>query len=200
MNVKEMRLPDKCFKEEPRTQAVDTVVVHHISALNWDKRTEGDLQKICNAGITLSPLPPDQRKFSVDYCFAQLVAAELSYHYLIDRDGGAHRLVDDSRVAWHAGASQMSVGPLREWVNSFSIGISLIATHPKDDPTLEKDGILPYTDAQYQSLKQLIQHLCSKYPIRYVVGHDEIAPTRKTDPGTHFQWSRIRNADFSPHL
>jgi hypothetical protein len=98
-------------------------------------------------------------------------------HYLIDRKGNIYRLVDDKNIAYHAGESQMKDG--RTGVNAFSIGIELL--NKEDDQ---------YTDAQYAAVKSLIAHLKGLYPIKSVVGHDDIAPGRKTDPW-NFEWKRV---------
>ena len=125
-------LPFDCAKAEPRSLPVDTVVVHFISALHWDNLTAADLAALADAGIVLPATEPDARKFHPAYCRALLVKVKLSYHYLIDRAGSIIRLVTEDRVAWHAGVSRMPTDG-REWVNSFSIGVSFIATHPDDD-------------------------------------------------------------------
>jgi AmpD protein len=80
--------------------------------------------------------------------------------------------------AWHAGASAW-MG--RERCNDFSIGIELEGS---DDSA--------FTEAQYATLIPLVQQLRRTYPIRAVVGHSDIAPGRKTDPGPHFEWQRFR--------
>lgn len=102
---------------------------------------------------------------------------EVSAHYLIGRDGTAYRLVEDKNIAWHAGVSKVPDG--RTNVNDFSIGIEMINT---------MDG--KYTEAQYDALNQLIKNLKSKYEIKYILGHNEIAPGRKTDPWG-IDWKKV---------
>ncbi|NTW14796.1 MAG: N-acetylmuramoyl-L-alanine amidase [Candidatus Moranbacteria bacterium] len=102
----------------------------------------------------------------------------VSAHYLIDRKGGISRLVEDRDVAYHAGVSTMPDG--RTGANAFSIGIEVI----------EKDTDSP-TSAQYASLRSLVTYLKGEYDIKYVLGHRDIAPGRKTDPWG-FDWSRMR--------
>jgi len=190
-------LPADCFKAEPRSVPVDTIVVHHISALNWDRRTADDRARMAAAGVVLPEVAAGECKYHPAYCRALLVAAKLSYHYLIDRGGRVYRLVGEDRVAWHAGVSRMPLDG-REWVNSFSVGVSLIASHPNDDPEVA-DGRTPaYTPEQYDALGALIADVRTRHTVRFVVGHDEIAPGRKTDPGDRFDWSRVRNPDTSP--
>mgnify|MGYP002260836742 CR=1 FL=1 len=79
--------------------------------------------------------------------------------------------------AWHAGVSSCEG---RNRVNDFSIGIEL-----------EGSDDLPFTDAQYAALVPLLATLKAAYPIQAVVGHSDIAPGRKTDPGPFFDWNRI---------
>ena len=98
-------------------------------------------------------------------------------HYMVARDGMVYQLVADKDIAYHAGESEMKDG--RKNVNDFSIGVEILNT--KDDE---------YTKAQYQAVKDLIAHLKGKYSIKYVVGHDDIAPGRKTDPW-NFNWNKI---------
>ena len=90
-------------------------------------------------------------------------------HYLIDRKGNIYKLVDEKNIAYHAGESQTPDG--RSNVNNFSIGIELMNT--KEDK---------FTDAQYNSLNKLLKDLKDKYEIKYVLGHNQIAPGRKDDP------------------
>jgi N-acetyl-anhydromuramyl-L-alanine amidase AmpD len=101
----------------------------------------------------------------------------VSPHYLIDRKGNIYQLVADKNIAYHAGESKVPDG--RKSVNNFSIGIELMNT--------ESDK---YTSEQYAALKSLIASLKSKYKIKYVLGHNQIATGRKTDPW-NFDWGQI---------
>jgi hypothetical protein len=102
----------------------------------------------------------------------------VSPHYIIDRNGKVYRLVSDDNIAYHAGESKVPDG--RTNVNGFSIGIEIVNSKT-DKPS----------EAQYQALKALIVNLKSKYKIKYVLGHDQIAPGRKDDPW-NFDWSEIK--------
>ena len=102
----------------------------------------------------------------------------VSAHYLIDRKGGIYRLVEDKNVAYHAGVSKMPDG--RRTTNDFSIGIELMNT---------KTG--KFTGAQYDAVNNLIASLKKQYPIKFVVGHSDIAPGRKTDPW-NFDWKKLQ--------
>jgi len=101
----------------------------------------------------------------------------VSAHFLIRRDGGLLQFVPCAKRAWHAGASCWRGV---EGCNDFSVGIELEGT---DD--------LPYEDAQYETLRALVDALRARYTIEDVVGHSDIAPGRKTDPGIAFDWSRL---------
>lgn len=90
-------------------------------------------------------------------------------HYMIGRNGTIYKLADENVLAHHAGVSKMADG--RESVNHFSIGIELINSKI-DYPT----------HAQYVALANLIKDIKTRHKIKYIVGHKDIAPTRKTDP------------------
>ena len=117
--------------------------------------------------------------------------SHVSAHYLIDRSGTIYRLVPEQDIAWHAGGSIMPAPDNRRNVNRFSLGIELIATRTSG-----------YTEAQYASLTTLLHGIKGRYPIRHIVGHDEISGPRavhmglradlKEDPGPLFEWSRVR--------
>ncbi len=117
-------------------------------------------------------------------CLALLDANRVSPHYSIDRNGIIYQSVDEARRAWHAGVSRMPFkDDARENVNHFSIGIELIATLTSG-----------FSDLQYHACADLCREICSRHPIRSIVGHDQIAPGRKTDPGENFDWQRFREA------
>ena len=107
-------------------------------------------------------------------------AAEVSAHYLIDETGEVHALVDEENRAWHAGVSSWrgSAG-----VNSRSIGIELV------NPGHEW-GYRPFPAAQMAALADLAHGILARWPIpaRNVVGHSDVAPRRKQDPGELFDW------------
>ncbi|EKE18951.1 MAG: hypothetical protein ACD_9C00188G0005 [uncultured bacterium] len=115
--------------------------------------------------------------YSVDGIIAIYKQYAVGAHYLIARDGVIYRLVEDKNIAYHAGVSEVPDG--RTNVNAFSIGIEMINT---------KDG--KYTDEQYDALNGLIGNLQKDNEIKYILGHDEIAPDRKTDPW-NIDWKRV---------
>lgn len=196
------------------TNSVETVVIHHVSALNWDSDPLGLTEHMAgNVSEEALRLQGDARIFSPDLCRAILMAYGVSCHYMIDRSGRIFRLVSEENMAFHAGKSTMPNPPddqQRNDVNKFSIGIELIGLHPDDYSKLENVASgKGYTEAQYTALKQLICLLGGRYPIRSLVGHDEIAGAKaiadglqradeKRDPGPDFDWKRVRRDDFSP--
>ncbi|MDW3206707.1 MAG: N-acetylmuramoyl-L-alanine amidase [Alphaproteobacteria bacterium] len=106
--------------------------------------------------------------------------AEVSAHYLIEEDGTLHRLVDESQRAWHAGLAFWR--GVRD-VNSLSIGIEL------QNPGHEF-GYRTFPEAQIDSLSALCLSILARHPIEPagIVGHSDVAPDRKTDPGELFPW------------
>ncbi|AIY66404.1 N-acetyl-anhydromuranmyl-L-alanine amidase [Pseudoalteromonas piratica] len=118
---------------------------------------------------------------SADESFADLQGLEVSAHCLIRRDGSVIQYVPFNKRAWHAGVSEYKG---RQGCNDFSIGIEL-----------EGSDHVPFTNAQYASLEELVKTLIKHYPRLNkdeVTGHSDIAPGRKTDPGPHFDWQRFR--------
>lgn len=105
--------------------------------------------------------------------------AEVSSHYLIGKDGTLWRLVDEAQRAWHAG-----VGSWRGQsdINSRSIGIEL-----------NNDGATPFAEPLMQTLEGLLPRILQRWAIapENVIGHSDMAPGRKHDPGPHFDWSRL---------
>lgn len=110
-------------------------------------------------------------------------AAEVSAHYLISEEGEVTRLVPDDKRAWHAGASYWRG---HKDVNSASIGIEL------DHPGHEL-GYREFADAQIDALIPLLHRIMRQYdiPRANVVGHSDVAPARKIDPGELFPWERL---------
>jgi AmpD protein len=112
--------------------------------------------------------------------FATVADLHVSSHLLIRRDGEPVQYVPFGRRAWHAGVSSWQG---RERCNDYSIGIELEGT--------DHD---PYESAQYAMLGRVIALLCRTYPSltpERVVGHSDVAPGRKTDPGLAFDWPRL---------
>jgi len=98
-------------------------------------------------------------------------------HYIIERGGKVRKLIEEKNIAYHAGVSELPDG--RTKVNEVSIGIEMVGNYD--------DG---FTKEQYASLESLLDEINSRYDITYILGHDEIAPGRKTDPW-NFDWKKI---------
>jgi N-acetylmuramoyl-L-alanine amidase len=113
-------------------------------------------------------------------------AARVSAHYLIDEDGAVWRLVPEENRAWHAGVSFWRG---RTDINGVSIGIELV------NPGHEF-GYRPFPELQMAALEELAQGILARHPIpaRHVVGHSDVAPLRKQDPGELFDWPRLARA------
>ena len=110
-------------------------------------------------------------------------AAKVSCHYLVAEDGAVLRMVDESKRAWHAGASfWRGLSPL----NAVSIGIEIV------NPGHEF-GYRPFPEPQMDALIPLVADIVKRYSIipPNVVGHSDIAPARKEDPGELFDWARL---------
>ena len=106
--------------------------------------------------------------------------AEVSAHYAIAQHGETYRLVPEHLRAWHAGKSHWQG---IDDINSASIGIEL-----------DNDGTSPYNARQIDSLIQLCSDLCLRYGLssHQILGHSDIAPTRKDDPGVLFPWQTLK--------
>jgi N-acetylmuramoyl-L-alanine amidase len=112
--------------------------------------------------------------------------AKVSAHYLIDEDGAVTRLVAEEKRAWHAGISSWRS---RGDINSASIGIELV------NPGHEF-GYRDFPELQMATLEALAKQILARHPIpaRHVIGHSDVAPLRKQDPGEFFDWPRLARA------
>ena len=118
-----------------------------------------------------------------DPYFKEIYEMEVSSHLFIDREGGLTQFVPFDKAAWHAGVSKFRG---KENCNEFSIGIELEGT---DD--------LEYPPNQYKTLIEATKALMDYYPeikVDSIVGHRDIAPTRKTDPGDSFDWDLYKSS------
>lgn len=147
-------------------------VVNHL--VSWGHRTLDYPRRIEAIIIhsSYNALTPDS--FSVAGILREYRKYDVSPHYIISRKGTINRLVCDRDIAYQAGKSRLPNGITD--VNAVSIGIEIVNT-PHDPPTA----------AQYKSLASLVKCLDSKYRIKYILGHKDIAPGRKTDPW-EFDW------------
>ncbi len=166
----------------PNGCAVDLVLIHHIGL------PPGGFQ----AGALLSGIPAQhvveffQNRLdpSEHPYFAQIANERVSSHFVIARDGQLIQLVSTQDRAWHAGKSTFGE---RERCNDFSLGIEL-----------EGDGDTPFEQAQYEALAGLTSAILEKYPQAVFAGHSDVAPGRKTDPGTTFDWARFQKNNALP--
>jgi AmpD protein len=162
--------PSPNFDARPTDCSIDLLVIHNISL------PPGVFEGDDVEAFFLNQLHHSKHPF-----FEEIRELKVSSHLFIRRDGSAQQFVDLDNRAWHAGQSTWQG---KERCNDFSIGIELEGT---DDQT--------FTDAQYKTLIQLTLQIQQQYPDitnDRIVGHSDIAPDRKTDPGPHFDWSRYR--------
>ena len=152
------------FNARPIPGDISLLVIHNISL------PAGQF-----GGTTITELFQNCLDCSTHESFESLRDLKVSSHFLIRRDGSLLQFVSTLERAWHAGVSSFNG---RETCNDFSIGIELEGT---DD--------LPFEQAQYESLGVLTLALLNRFAITHIVGHDEIAPGRKTDPGPCFDWA-----------
>ncbi len=163
------RRPSPNRDQRPAGAAVSLVVLHSISL------PRGEYGGDAAERLFTNRLDPSEHS-----SFAELKSLRVSSHFLIRRDGELAQFVPIDERAWHAGVSRWRG---RERCNDFSIGVELEGT---DDTAFE--------EAQYLRLKELIQALQQKLPVREIAAHSDIAPRRKSDPGTEFDWARVLSA------
>jgi N-acetyl-anhydromuramoyl-L-alanine amidase len=162
-------VPSPNFDARPPHTVVDLIVVHGISL------PPGQYGGPWIDCLFTNSLPTNEHPY-----FATIASLKVSTHLMIRRDGRCVQYVPFHERAWHAGQSNYRG---RERCNDFSIGVELEGA---DDE--------PYEPAQYRALSEVITDLCAAYPslsLDRVVGHSDIAPGRKTDPGVAFDWPRL---------
>lgn len=163
--------PSPNFNERPQAE-VSLLVIHNISLPPGQFGT-GKVQEFFQNRLIVDEHP----------YFAEIASLRVSAHFLIERDGAITQFVSCNERAWHAGQSCFAG---RENCNDFSLGVELEGTDEQ-----------PFSDAQYAALVGLTAELQRVYPaltLERICGHSDIAPTRKTDPGPAFDWSRLRTA------
>ena len=151
------------FDERPSDCRISLLVIHNISLPPEEFSGDGVIKLFTNQ------LDPAAHPY-----YPSIQSLKVSAHFFIRRNGTIIQFVSCNKRAWHAGESCWH-GKTR--CNDFSIGIEL-----------EGSDNLPFTDAQYIVLTELTMTLRKDYPITDIVGHSDIAPGRKTDPGPHFDW------------
>jgi len=163
------------FDARPAGEAITLVVVHGISLPPGVFGGDGVAQLFTN---TL-----DAR---ADPYYATIAHLRVSAHFFVRRNGALIQFVSCNDRAWHAGVSSWGG---RERCNDFSIGIEIEGTDDR-----------PYERAQYGRLAALLRALKRRYPIEAAVGHSDVAPGRKTDPGPAFDWDRLSRLTGAPRL
>lgn len=151
----------------PAREAIRLVVLHNISLPPGHFGGDGVARLFTNQ------LDPAAHPY-----YAGIAQLRVSSHFFIRRDGELVQFVPCGLRAWHAGVSCWHG---QERCNDFSIGIELEGT---DDQ--------PFSEQQYAVLGEVLKTLLAAYPIQGLAGHSDIAPGRKTDPGPHFDWGRLR--------
>ena len=160
------RIDSPNFDDRPAGAIVSLIVVHAIS-LPPSQFGSDDI-----ARLFTNTLDPGAHPY-----FAAISHLRVSAHFLIRRDGELIQFVSCGQRAWHAGESSWRG---RERCNDFSIGIEL-----------EGSDHEPFENPQYDRLVELIKLLAETFPVDAVVGHSDISPQRKTDPGPFFDWHRL---------
>jgi N-acetyl-anhydromuramoyl-L-alanine amidase len=150
----------------PGDADISMVVIHNISLPPREYGGRGIIRLFTNQ------LDPTEHPY-----YAEIHQLRVSSHFLIRRDGQLMQFVPCSQRAWHAGTSTWQG---RERCNDFSVGIEL-----------EGSDFDPFEETQYETLNRLLKAIKRRYPIKDVVGHSDIAPGRKTDPGPCFDWSKV---------
>lgn len=156
----------------PLNQKISLIVIHSIS-LPPNKFGNSYIEDFFTNKLDVNEDP----------YFKKIQHLNVSSHFLIKRKGELIQFVSCLKRAWHAGTSS--------WkdvnnCNDFSVGIEL-----------EGSDIMKYEDIQYEVLIKLIKSLYESYPIEDIVGHNDISPGRKTDPGKFFDWNIIKSEGFN---
>jgi AmpD protein len=158
--------------QRPSGCPVDLLVIHNISL------PPGDFGGGWIDDLFLNRLDPAAHPY-----FAEIADLRVSAHLLLRRDGAVTQFVPLDRRAWHAGPSSFCG---RERCNDYSVGIEL-----------EGSDDTPFDDRQYARLTTLTRQIQRHFPMitaDRIVGHSDVAPGRKTDPGPAFDWDRFRAA------
>lgn len=164
-----IQIPSPNYDERPIGSIIRLLVIHNISLPPNDFGGNGIIELFTN-----------QLDYTAHPYYTGLRDLKVSCHFLIRRQGKIIQFVSCEKRAWHAGQSCWQG---KDRCNDFSIGIEL-----------EGSDTIPFETIQYHQLVALTLALNRAYPIEYIVGHADIAPTRKTDPGPFFDWKHFRKA------
>jgi N-acetyl-anhydromuramoyl-L-alanine amidase len=158
------------FDERPQDCNIDMLVLHNISLPPSEYGGNGIIELFTNT------LNPEEHPY-----YAEIYTRKVSSHFLIRRDGQLLQFVSCNDRAWHAGVSKWQE---RERCNDFSVGVEL-----------EGSDFETFETVQYETLEILMNTLKKYLPIKHIVGHSDIAPGRKTDPGPYFDWNKVNLFD-----
>lgn len=169
-------LPSPFFEARGK-YPLDMVIIHHIGS------QDGKLYSVKGTLTWFTNLEVHKNKETGK------IENKVSAHYVLPREQhegtDLYNLVKDTDIAYHAGVSQWTINNnLRKYINRYSVGIEM-----------EGDGnLVEYTDYQYDVLTWLVKDLMDQYniPESNIVGHEDIAPGRKVDPGKFFDWKKFR--------
>jgi len=161
--------PNHGVRPAPASSSIDLIVVHSIS-----------LPPGTYGGNAVQQLFTNSLDWDAHPYYQSIRGLAVSSHFFIDRTGALWQFVDCDLRAWHAGQSAYRG---RSQCNDDSIGIEL-------------EGLegLAFEPAQYQTLATLCQDIEQRYPIEHIAGHEHIAPGRKQDPGSGFDWAQVQKA------
>ena len=166
--VNERRVLSPHFDQRPEPQDISLLIIHYIS-LPPEQFGGGYIDDFFQG-----KLDPQAHPY-----FKEISALRVSAHCLIERTGRITQYVNFADRAWHAGLSCFEG---RDKCNDFAIGIELEGSNEQ-----------PFTDAQYSALQALTQEIMRTYPHitkERIVGHCDVSPGRKIDPGQYFDWQR----------
>ncbi|CAM9356741.1 1,6-anhydro-N-acetylmuramyl-L-alanine amidase AmpD [Acinetobacter bereziniae] len=163
------QVPSPNYNQRPENTEIQLIVIHNIS-----------LPPSQFGGGYIEQFFQNQLDWSIHPYFQTIQGMQVSTHLLILRTGEIIQFVNFNDRAWHAGRSSY-LGKVE--CNDYSIGIEL-----------EGSDDLDFEEVQYQQLVDVVAALQLAYPKtdHHLAGHSDIAPGRKTDPGTHFEWQRFR--------
>jgi N-acetylmuramoyl-L-alanine amidase len=166
---------------DARTVAIDLIVLHYTGMQDGDTALRRLTDNEPRAGDYPGPWQaPDVAPDGL--------LPRVSAHYVVDESGAVWVLVDEARRAWHAGQSRWEG---RKDTNDRSIGIEIVNGG-------HDSGLPPFTEVQIDGVVDLLADICARRglgPDR-IVGHSDVAPARKRDPGEHFPWARLAEAGF----
>jgi N-acetyl-anhydromuramoyl-L-alanine amidase len=162
-------MPSPNFGVRPQGAVVDLLVMHSISLPPGQYGT-GCVQQLFTNSLDWAAHP----------YFESIRGTQVSAHFFITRDGQLWQFVSIRDRAWHAGVSHYRG---RDNCNDDSVGIELEGL---EGQTFEA--------AQYETLSGLVAALCQALPIAHLAGHEHVAPSRKLDPGSGFDWTQLQNA------